>query len=450
MSQLSRRQAVGYLAALGSAPLYAGLPKAARTDVHPQMTALERKTASEALLSYFITTGPKLLRPATGILQHPWIALSLPGREYSASLWDWDLVCTTRGLLQLANLTNNTTLRDDIVLHAQGSLFNFLDQQSHDGRLPIMISGENPDPFGCLSDSKMNMAKPVMAQLALLIADASQRVDWLASRFDVLLRFYAAWEQTNSSQTGLFVWSNDVAIGDDNDPTTFGRPPFSSANILLNCFMYEEFNAAAELATRLGRSTDAAAITAKRSTLGESIQKHCWDPRDRFYYTADVQCIDRRAELIHGVAQGMPMSWSSLPLRIQMYTGFLPLWCGLATREQAQALLEENYLRDDRFRATAGVRSLSSHESMYSLVFSSNPSNWLGPVWILVNYLVWKGLTRYQFHDVAAELAEKTIRTLAADLQRSGSLNEYYHPDTGASLSHAGFMDWNLLVLEML
>jgi len=29
-------------------------------------------------------------------------------------------------------------------------------------------------------------------------------------------------------------------------------------------------------------------------------------------------------------------------------------------------------------------------------------------------------------------------------------LNEYYHPDTGTALSHKGFMDWNLLVLEMI
>ena len=29
-------------------------------------------------------------------------------------------------------------------------------------------------------------------------------------------------------------------------------------------------------------------------------------------------------------------------------------------------------------------------------------------------------------------------------------MNEYYHPNTGAALSHKGFMDWNLLVLEMI
>jgi putative isomerase len=147
----------------------------------------------------------------------------------------------------------------------------------------------------------------------------------------------------------------------------------------------------------------------------------------------------------------MAMSWHCLPLRIQTFTGFLPLWCGLATPDQANALVRTNYLADDRFRAPGGVRSLSARESMYSLVYSqANPSNWLGPVWIIVNYFVWKGLNDSGFRAEADRLADKTLRMLAADLAQHGSLNEYYHPDTGAALSHPGFMDWNLLVLEMI
>jgi len=87
---------------------------------------------------------------------------------------------------------------------------------------------------------------------------------------------------------------------------------------------------------------------------------------------------------------------------------------------------------------------------MYSMEFSSNPSNWLGPVWIIVNYFVWKGLQRYGYRKEAYALAEKTLLLLSRDLERNGSLNEYYHPDTGAALSHKGFLDWNLLVLEMI
>ena len=87
---------------------------------------------------------------------------------------------------------------------------------------------------------------------------------------------------------------------------------------------------------------------------------------------------------------------------------------------------------------------------MYSLEFSSNPSNWLGPVWIMVNYFVWKALQRYGYKKEADVLADKTLLLLSRDLEVNGSLNEYYHPDTGAALSHKGFIDWNLLVLEMI
>ena len=87
---------------------------------------------------------------------------------------------------------------------------------------------------------------------------------------------------------------------------------------------------------------------------------------------------------------------------------------------------------------------------MYSLARSGNPSNWLGPIWIITNYLVWKGLKNYGYKPKADHLADKTVQLLASDLTTSGSLNEYYDPDTGAPLSHQGFVDWNMLVLEMI
>jgi putative isomerase len=313
---------------------------------------------------------------------------------------------------------------------------------------------KNADPLNALKPDRpksQNQAKPVFGQMALLIANELGSVDWLAPHFDKLLRFYASWISGNQSAIGLFVWGNDVAIGNDNDPTTFGRPFFSSANLLLNCLFYEDLKSAADLAGRLKRPDDQQRLHAQARTLGENIQKHCWDARDQFYYTVDVQCVDRRRELIPRVKPGMDTTWQSLPLRVQTFTGFLPLWCGLATPAQAQTLVQTNYLADDRLRGNFGVRSLSSKESMYSLEYSKgNPSNWLGPVWIIVNYFVWQGLKNSGFPAAATELADKTLRMLAADLAKNGSLNEYYHPDTGAAVSHKGFMNWNLLVLEMM
>jgi len=376
----------------------------------------------------------------------------VPGKAYSTELWDWDTLWTSQGLFRLAALKHDELLKQKLREHVSGSLLNFLEHASPGGQIPIMMTADNPDAFRIVAknETSRNQAKPVFGQLGLLACDQRGGASWLEPHFDSILRFYDSWVKHNSSPLGLLVWGDDVAIGDDNDPTTFGRPFFSSANLLLNCLFYQDLRASAELAHRLGRSADHVRLSSQADELAQQIHTFCWDPRDSFYYTVDVQCVDRRAELIPTVPRGIDMSWKCLPARIQMFTGFLPLWCGIASQQNAEKLISTNYLADDRLCAQWGARSLSSRETMYSLEFSSNPSNWLGPVWIIVNYFVWRALKRYGYKKEADALADKSILLLSRDLKANGSLNEYYHPDTGAALSHKGFIDWNLLVLEMI
>lgn len=438
------------------------LPEPQADSSEPQRAQLQKGGASSTapsrsspkdLLSYFHSIAPSLLRPAEGVLKYPSVAPSLPGKEYSTSLWDWDTYWTARGLFRVAALTNDSALRTALIEHTRGSLLNFFSAQSAEGRIPILMTIHQVDPFGCLGREgahTKNQAKPIMAQMALLIADETNDVTWLAPHFDRLKRFHDSWLHSNFSACGLLVWSDDVAIGNDNDPATFGRPAFSSANLLLNCLYYEDLMAAKELAVRLKRNEQAQEWEEQAEKIAASIRKQCWDPRDSYFYSVDVQCVDRRKELITDIPGGMAMSWQSLPVRIKMFTGFLPLWAGVAEKEEAAAMIEGSYRNSDELRAFSGVRTLSKRETMYSLEKSSNPSNWLGPVWIIANYFAWKGFVRYGFKAEADHLAKKTLSILEADLRRNGSLNEYYHPDTGLALSHQGFVDWNLLALEML
>jgi putative isomerase len=454
MTPISRRDVLTGLAAAGAASIVSAHGEE-RPDPAAGNAALlsveERRQRTDALLRYFAAIAPQLLWAPEGILKHPSVAQSLPGKTYSTQLWDWDTLWTSQGLFRLAALEHDEPLKQKLCEHVSGSLLNFLQNASPGGQIPIMMTANDPDTFQVLGKNAIskNQAKPVFGQLGLLACDQRGDANWLAPHFDSLLRFYDSWVRNNSSPIGLLVWGDDVAIGDDNDPTTFGRPFFSSANLLLNCLFYRDLLASAELARRLGRSADHLRLSTQAEELAQGIQTFCWDSRDSYYYTVDVQCIDRRAELIPTVPRGMGMSWKCLPTRIQMFTGFLPLWCGVSPQQNAQQLISTNYLTDDRFCALWGVRSLSSREAMYSLEFSSNPSNWLGPVWIIVNYFVWKSLQRYGYKNEADALADKTILLLSRDLEANGSLNEYYHPDTGAALSHKGFIDWNLLVLEM-
>src|SRR3984885_7382351 len=455
MTKVSRRDVLGGLAASSAASVVTAFGEHRQNAAMNNAALLsgdERRQHVDALLHYFVANAPLLLRGPDGALKHPSVSPRLPGKRYSTLLWDWDPLWTCQGLFRLAALQHDEPLKQKLCEHVSGSLLNFLEHASPGGQIPIMMTADDPDPFRVLGKNAItrNQAKPVFGQLGLLACDQRGDANWLAPHFDSILRFYDSWIRHNSSSIGLLVWGDDVAIGDDNDPATFGRPFFSSANLLLNCLFYQDLLASAELARRLGRSADHDRLTSQADDLAQRINKFCWDPRDNYYYTVDVQCVDRRAELIPNVRRGMDMSWRCLPMRIQMFTGFLPLWCGIASQQHAQKLVSTNYLADDRLCARWGARSLSDRETMYSLEFSSDPSNWLGPVWIMVNYFVWKAFQRYGYKKEADALAGTTLLLLSRDLERNGSLNEYYHPDTGAALSHKGFIDWNLLVLEMI
>ena len=97
----------------------------------------EQAALNDRLLSYFSESAPKLLRPAQGVLRYPSISPSLPGKQYSTQLWDWDTYWTALGLFSLAGLTQDKDLHGKIAIHAQGSLLNFLDNQAEMGESPF-------------------------------------------------------------------------------------------------------------------------------------------------------------------------------------------------------------------------------------------------------------------------------------------------------------------------
>ena len=118
--------------------------------------------------------------------------------------------------------------------------------------------------------------------------------------------------------------------------------------------------------------------------------------------------------------------------------------------EEQAARMVKHYLRADTFYANFGVRTLGKSEKMYAIIKSGNPSCWLGPIWGISNYMVFKGFVNYGFESEAKDLAEKTVRLFADDIERCGELHEYYHPDTGEGVNNPGFQNWNLLSLNMM
>lgn len=205
----------------------------------------------------------------------------------------------------------------------------------------------------------------------------------------------------------------------------------------------------AYLSGQLGMKDAAALYESEREKLVNSIREHCYDERDGFFYNVDINLREVKFSEGEFYHRGMPRHWECLIQRIDVWSGFMALWAGIATEEQA-ARVVERYRDRKSFNCEAGIRTLSAQEKMYRVAASNNPSCWLGPVWGISNYLTFRGLLKYGYVDEARELCEKTIRLFGRDIIRFGVMHEYYSPDNGEPVMNPGFQNWNMLVLNMI
>ncbi len=401
--------------------------------------------ATKAIIRNHLET---IFRKPDGKLRHEYVD---PGGVYGKNLWDWDSFWSLKAAFGLA--PEDADWIDRVVRHASGVLNNFFDHQGPDGSLPILMTPEDTDWFDSTSCGTNNMGKPVFGQLMQAVSAHHQDFTQLKRWCESLDSYYRCFERRYHSACGLYVWANDIAIGSDDDPTTWGRPPFSSANLLLNNLLYADLRAAAAVASQIGLAPYAERWSGLADSLAAKIHECCWDQRDGFFYSVDVQCEQRVSPHRHfGILnKNLVPTWSCLPLKLLYWTGFLPMWSGIATAAQAGRLVEEHLLRDDQFWSAHGIRTMSADERMYDPTSTrGNPSNWLGPIWILPSYLIWDGLRRYGFHDVAERIAHRTTALLEDDFSENGHWHENYHPETGTGLAAPGFVSWNALVNEML
>jgi len=410
------------------------------------MTRFE--TYEQALRDFFTKHIDMVLKQPNSCLKYPFVD---PGSIYNGNLWDWDSFWAVYALFNLVDTDPQAAVKKaQIIEHAKGNIKNFFAFQLDDGYIPMMIEeSELPEPYLIMKRKEgviLNMMKPFLCQQIDLISQYCQDYQWVECYVDNMERYFHCYEQFYFYENcGLYVWADDVMIGMDNDPATFGRPRFSTANMYLNSFMVKELQAMANIMQALGQEERADYYLDKRQKLIDCIQNECWDPRDKFFYSVDVDIKTRAYDWFH---VGLGVFWKTLPIKIRAWTGFIPLWAGFATEEQAAYLVE--HVRDtDTFNSPFGIRSLSRDEKMYDLSATNNPSNWLGPIWIIVNYVVFRGLLNYGYYDDAKQLYEKTLELLGTDLEKTGTLHEYYVPETGEPVMNGGFINWNMLVINM-
>jgi hypothetical protein len=402
---------------------------------------------------------PGMLHDPTGALRYPFIT---PGSVYARELWDWDSWLSDVALCQIILDKDPNADRSKMLSYGQGCVLNFLQAAEADGSIPIRIQVKPRSAAQAsipLTTSASNIHKPVLAQHAAMLVKLDHgNAQWLREDFATLRAFQKNYRDHQfDAASGLYFWKDDLAIGVDNDPATFFRPANSSASIFLNCLMFKELGAMAYLARCLKLEQGVSDLYERQAEeLKTAIQKNCWDERDGFFYSADLNLrpVTNEPGIYLGskmvLHKGHPRDYDCLIQRIEGWSGFLAMWSGVATPEQAKRMVDEHLKNPKTLGCPYGIRTLSKMEKMYGLYASSNPSNWNGPVWGISNYMVFRGLVKYGFTDEAKEMASKTIALFGQDYAANDALHEYYNPDTGQPIMNKGFQNWNYLVMNMI
>lgn len=401
---------------------------------------------AKKIKDYVICHVEEILKEPHGFIRYPFID---PGSVYDGNVWDWDTYWSVYGLLGMMD-SFSEKVREKILLHARGNVKNFMDHQLEDGYIPMMIEvGRWTEPYLNQKHKEgvlMNMHKPFLCQQIILISRFEGDYSW-AEEFLPGLKMYFDCYYRNYylEDKGLFVWCDDIMIGMDNDPASFGRPKFSTANIYLNSFMVSELKAYGEILTNAGKTEEAYLWGERAKNLVQAIQEECWDPRDGFFYSVDVDIKTRKFDWFH---QGLGVFWKTLPLRIRVWSGFIPMYAGFASGKQAEALVC-CYRDEEVFHSSFGLTTLAKNEKMFNLEATNNPSNWLGPVWLVANYVVFGAMLRYGYEEEAEEICRNSLKLLGGDLEKTGCMHEYYDPFTGEPVMNGGFINWNLLAVNM-
>jgi putative isomerase len=221
----------------------------------------------------------------------------------------------------------------------------------------------------------------------------------------------AKWE---SGMDNAVRFDNTSMVENDRAPHSFS---FNQESVDLNSYLYVDKLYLADLADLIGRDNEAATFRQQAAKLKTQIQETFFDPVTGFFY-------DRR--LSNG-----PF------IDVQGPEGWLPLWAGVATFEQADAV-RDHMLNSSTFDLYVPCPTVQADAEEYDPI----TGYWRGPMWFDQAYFGVKGLHKAGFQADAEHMATKLL-TNSKGFQPNDQtpLHEYYNPNNGDALG-APFFGW--------
>jgi hypothetical protein len=316
-----------------------------------------------------------------GLIKHCW---TTPDRWPHRKMWLWDSVFHAIGIRHL-----------DAGM-AREAIDAVLSMQREDGFIAHMMS-----PTGI-----SNITQPPVIALGIWLVNAvDNSPEWLA-RVYPKLKAYLEWDINNrdSDGFGLLEWYIEEHVdcrsgesGMDNSPR------FDCANQLdaadFNAFLALEFEIMAKIAA-ICNPAEQPLWQKRHETICSKINERLWNDSEGFYVDYDLK-----------LQQQSPIMASS---------GFLPLICGAASKEQVARLIA-HLDNPETFATPLPVASISCSCGEYY-----SKDMWRGPVWININWLIAYGLRRYGYEAEAQLLMERTMHEIERTYLKFGTFFEFF------------------------
>lgn len=135
----------------------------------------------------------------------------------------------------------------------------------------------------------------------------------------------------------------------------------------------------------------------------------------------------------------------SAPIRVNTAITFAPLFAGLSDKNKARRLVADHLLNPAEYAPdTTNTRHWVTSTSKAEPAWEAR-RYWRGPVWIICNWLVYEGLLRYGFHDLAADIRQDSLNLMA-----TSGFREYYDARDGSGCGSIEFSWSAALAIEWL
>jgi hypothetical protein len=332
------------------------------------------------------------------------------------------------------------------VKSAEGSQRVYMEQQREDG-----LIGYRHGPRGLQDYPHQNIpttSAPFFSWINLEVFMAGKDKEFLADSYASGKR-YVEWliKNRDTDHDGTFEWGPNGIIENVRDwynavfqvsAERYLDVDKEDISDELECLdltlmMIKEERSLAKMAELLGKAQESSDWDKLADVTAKLVNERMWDESTGFYYSVNKS--------------DHSFKFMTRDLKRQEIIGFLALWAGVAPKDRAERLIQT--LTDTtKFWRRYGVPTLSARDEWYS------PSvdyccKWNGPVWMLWDYMVYVGLKKYNYNDLAKQLAGKMVTAACVQLSKNHNYWESYSPDNEVLNCPSNYI-WDAILAKLL